>query len=163
MGRSLGVVLLLVAFVAGVVGVIRSQPLPARAVDIEGAVAVARDAAPFDVLVPAAVPDAWQPTNAQFEPGPPARWRLGWLTPDDYVAVVQHELPVAEVLPTLLDDPVAAAEPVVVDGEQWTRWEEGPSGNGDVALTREAPDVASVVVFGSADYSVVEDVAASLG
>ncbi len=157
MVRSLGLVLIVVALVAGFVGLVRQPPEEVvRTIDYQPALDAAREAAPFEVLAPVGLDEAWRATGVSYDPGPPAQWRLGFVSPTDtYAAVLQSELAPEEVLTDLLDEPDRDGQSTV-DGRPWERWVEGRASDPDVAITRTGEDAGSVVVFGSGDYEELE-------
>lgn len=117
---------------------------PARAIDYTTELALARDAAPFDVLAPSPVPSGWRATSAEWDGvGPDVSWHLGLLTSTgEYVGLEQGNAPG----PDFIDGHTPAtevAEPVRIAGETWQVL---VSGDGEEhALVREATGVTTMV------------------
>lgn len=162
---SLGLVLLLVALIAGFVGAVRGSPDPVRGVDYEAAAVAAAETAPFTVLVPVDLPGGWEATSARLEPGPVPVWRLGFVSPaEDYAGLTQSgdsaERARAEHLGEYEPDGSS-----VVDSRTWDRYVETDTADPDVALvsTLDEPDGEStVILIGSAGYSELEEFAGYL-
>jgi hypothetical protein len=156
--RSLVVVLLPVAFIAGVVLVQTPSEPTVRSVDLAPVLASAREAAPFEVLAPQPLPDGWRVTQVGYAPGDAdgsGTWRLNVITEDGtYVGLVQSTGELDRLVATELSgfEPDGESE---VDGQMWTRYSELGLGRADRALATDLGD-SVVVVFSSGDYSAVE-------
>ncbi len=159
---SLAAVGLLVAFLVAVT--YRDRPDPIRVVDPVPAGVQAKQAAPFDVVVPAGLPAEWKPTSAGYAPATrsaipnAASWQVGYVTPaGDYAALAQAEGDPAVAVRNLVEGARPAGEgagPFV----GWARWE---SDSGRQAYVLERPD-STVVVFGTASDEELAVLAAAL-
>lgn len=163
MVRSIVVVLIPVAFIAGLVGLIRPSSETIRDVDWEPALDAARSAAPFTVVGPEGLPDGWTATSADYAPGVSAAdgsWRLNLVTDDrEYVGIIQRpgeiDLVVSQELPEYEPDGVST-----VSGQSWERYAE-QGRDADRALVADRGD-SVVIVLGSGDYSALESFVDSL-
>jgi hypothetical protein len=124
MVRSMAVVLVAVAFVAGFVGLIRPNSPTIRDVDYAEPLERAREVAPFAVLAPSSLPDGWTVTRVAYEPGvsdAEASWRMSLVTADGaYIGLVQF---VGDA-DAIVDRELPGAEPdgtSIARGERWTR------------------------------------------
>jgi hypothetical protein len=163
MARSLGLVLVLVALVGGFAILASPRTPTVRDVDIEPALASARQAAPFAVLAPAEVPDGWTTTQVGYDGGGDvATWRLSFVTDTGaYVGVVQtNDGDLADVVAAELPGFSPDGQSVVA-GSTWDRWTEAGADAPDSAIVRDTGD-SVLVLLGSADYEGLEDVAARL-
>lgn len=164
MVRSMVVVLLPVAFIAGLVGLLRPSSETIRDVDWEPALDAAREAAPYEVLGPDDVPPTWTATRVSYEAGVAASdgvWRMNFVTGSGtYVGLVQRQGEVDAVVRLELPD----AEPdgtSSLDGQTWDRYVEEAGDDPDRALVDDRGD-AVVIVLGSGGYSELEEFASSL-
>lgn len=95
MARSMGLVLVVVAFVVVLVNGGRPEPDPVRAVDFSAAArAAAAKIPPFVVARPDAAPAGWRATSARLRDGAGGvvTWELGFVTggePERYVGLQQ--------------------------------------------------------------------------
>ncbi len=165
MARSMLVVLIPVAFVAGLVGLIRPSAPDVRDVDWEPALESARQVADFAVLGPAQVPEGWTVTRVALEPGPlgesPA-WRMSLVTDrDEYVGLVQRAGDLTAVVRAELPEFVPEGTSLVA-GQSWQQYTEEASNDPDQALVLEAADSVVVVLTSADDYSLAESFAESL-
>lgn len=164
MARSMLVVLIPVAFVAGLVGLLRPSSETVRDVDWQPALESARVAADYDLVGPDEVPDGWTATRVAYETGTSAGdgvWRMNFVTADGtYVGLVQRagevERVVLQELPGM--EPDGTSE---VDGLGWDRYLEQDFDDPDRALVQGRDD-SVVVVLGSGDYSELEEFASWL-
>lgn len=165
MARSILVVLIPVAFVAGLVGLIRPSSPDVRDVEWEPALESAREAAGFQVLGPSEVPDAWTVTRVVLEPGPLTEsgvWRMSLVTDsDEYVGLVQRAGDITGVVRAELPEFVPEGTSLVA-GEPWQQYVEEASDDPDHALVLERADSVVVVLTSADDYSLAESFAASL-
>jgi len=164
MVRSMAVVLIPVAFVAGLVGLLRPSSEAVRDVEWAPALESAREAASYDLVGPQSVPEGWTATRVAYEAGASTEdrvWRMSFVTDEgaylglvqragDAEAIVRRELPDFEV------DGVWRQ-----GGQEWTRLVEAGARDPDVALVVERDD-SVVILIGSGDYSDLEAFSASL-
>ena len=164
MARSMIVVLIPVAFVAGLVGLIRPSSETVRDVEWELALESARDAAAYDLVGPRSVPEGWSATRVTYESGTSSDdgvWRMNFVTDDrGYVGLVQREGDAEQVVRRELPDfePDGSS---TVSGETWDRYVETGVGDPDVALVQQRPD-SVVVILGSDGYGELESFASWL-
>lgn len=161
---SLGLVLVVVAVLAGFVAVVRGNPDPVREVDFEAAAAALPDDAPFQPVAPAGLPAGWRATEAALEPGAVTTWSLSFVTPqDEFVGLTQSdELPERAVATELAGyDPDGTA---TVNATTWDRYVETESADPDVAMVGESTDggPSTVILIGSAGYDELEEFAGYL-
>lgn len=165
MARSMLVVLIPVAFVAGLVGLIRPSTPDVRDVEWQPALESARDVAGFEVRGPAEIPDGWTVTRVAFEPGPLAEsgvWRMSLVTDSgEYVGLAQRAGDVGGVVRAELEEFVPE-ETSLVAGETWQQYVEESADDPDHALVLETADSVVVVLTSADDYSLAESFAASL-
>jgi hypothetical protein len=158
---SFVVVLLPVAFVAGMVAWLRPSTFPEREVPLQPAAQAAAASADFRVLAPRLPEEGYRVTGAQLREGPPPRWRVNVVTPaGGYAGLVQSSAPVRALVVDVLPD-AAPAGSSDVHGVTWERWAERGD-RPDVALTREDPDLGGVVVISSEGFAEAEAFAARL-
>jgi len=158
--RSMVLLLALVAVIVAYQRFYTDEDVEFRApVDVESALTQARDAAPYDVVGPAALPAGWQATSVRYTPAPDARWHVGYLTPSqEYAGLEQSDGSVAE----LLEEVAPGAEPigaVDVTGETWRTLVDEE--RGDTTLVRSTAD-SVIAVTGSASQDELEQLAGSL-
>lgn len=164
MVRSMLVVLIPVALIAGFVGLVRPSTAEVREVDWEATLETARESAEFAVLGPDDLPEGWTATRVAYERGASAAgdaWRLNVVTGDgEYVGLVQRpgdlDRVVGAELPGYTSDGTS-----LVDAETWERYvaSDEPA---DHALVRQVGDTVVVVLTSARDYSVAESFASSL-
>ena len=108
MARSMLVVLIPVAFVAGLVGLIRPSTPDVRDVAWEPALESAREAAGFEVLGPTEVPGGGTVTRVALEPAPLTEsdvWRMSLVTDSgEYVGLAQRAGDVTEIVRAHIED-----------------------------------------------------------
>jgi len=142
---------------------------PVAVVDVAPVLAVAREQAPYEVLVPQNLPAEWRPTKVAWERlgqpalnGEPAArngWRLGYLDPQDtYVALEQGDRRLEDMLASATRRGTPDGESVV-GGSTWER-RVSPDGR-TRSLVLAAPRVTTVVA-GDTDYAELEAFAATL-
>ena len=140
----------------------RDPANPAPPVDYLAPLAVARAAAPFDVLAPAEVPTGWQATSARWVgEGSRKSWHLGFLTAPtngDYVGLDQSTAAPQDVVAatTSADQPNGS---VRVGGVAWSALVSS-EGNESALVLRG--DKVTTVVSGTASESVLQVYAESL-
>jgi hypothetical protein len=163
MARSLGLVLVLVALIGGFAILSSPREPTVRDVDVAPVLTSARQSAPFEVLAPAGLPAGWTTSQVSFDGGGDvATLRLNYVTDaGGYVGLVQtNDGDVADVVAAEVPDATADGQSVVV-GQTWPRWRETGGDAPDRALVRDVGD-SVVVLFGSAGYSELDEVAARL-
>jgi len=165
MVRSLAVVLGVVGVVALIT--IRGSSEPVREVLYEAELIGARSAAPYEVLAPEGLDD-YRATSVRFrEDAGVTVWHLGFLTPDEeYAGLDQVDAPSPDYLRDFVADLTEDAvegDPVVIDGEQWQRYDDGGSSDDEHVrgLLRTDGNV-STLVSGTADWVELEEFAAAL-
>lgn len=164
MVRSMVIVLIPVAFIAGLVGLLRPSSETIRDVEWQPALESARATADYRVLGPDSVPDGWTATRVTYEPGTSpseGAWRMNFVTAQrSYVGLVQRvgdvDAVVGEELPDMQPEGTSA-----VAGETWQRYVEQGVRQPDRAVVADRGD-SVVVVLGSGDYPELEAFAASL-
>ena len=112
------------------------------------------------VLYPAAQPEGWTATSADYRPGSRPLWDIGFLTADDeFVGLHEEDASVEDLIDELVDEDAVEGDPMELsDGTQWRSFTDA---GGDYALAREEQG-ESIVVFGTADPQVVDDFALTL-
>jgi hypothetical protein len=164
MARSMLVVLIPVAFVAGLVGLLRPSSETIRDVDWQPALESARAAADYDLVGPDEVPDGWTATRVAYETGTSAVdgvWRMNFVTDGGtYVGLVQRageaERVALRELPGMEPDGTSS-----VDALEWDRYVEQDDDDPDRALVQGRDD-SVIVVLGSGDYVELEEFASWL-
>lgn len=171
MVRSLGLVL--AAVVVLLLITFRPQGRQLQVVDYRAALAQARTGSAFPLVAPVGLPAGWRATSAYFDS--PARpggatgaavagvtsWHVGFVTPADrYAAFEQTNGIAVSTLRDVLGDPTDTGGTSRVGGATWQRWTNGPGDRR--ALVRTDGAGVTVVVDGSADWSVLEQLAGSL-
>lgn len=122
------------------------------AVDYAAIAATAQDAAGFELVVPADLPDGWRATSARWHPDE-QRWHLGLLTAEDqYVGLEQLPAGVSEARTAYAPDATEAGS-VTVGGRTWMRLVDEDTGA--VTLLREWRS-STVLVNGSAPEPALE-------
>ena len=155
-------VLLLLVPVTAFVGYqtwVREEPDPAPPVDYVTAAEAAREAAPFEVLAPAELPEGWRATSVRYQSGAQAHWHLGVLTAEDeYVGLEQILGDVDDAVQTFAPgtSPVGSA---TIDGRRW-EVRTDPE-RGETTLVRQDGEV-STVVTGTVSEPVLVDYIGSL-
>lgn len=159
-GDALRTTLVLVAIIAVLAGASRllsSQPQdPVPPVDYEPALAAARDAAPYDVLAPAELPEGWRANSTSYLSGG-AVWHLGILTDEDrYIGIEQSPEPLEALVEEFAED-AGPQGSVEVAGETWAllRTEDRTT-----LVRRHAG--ATTLVTGTASQETIEDFVAGL-
>lgn len=164
MVRSMVVVLIPVAFVAGLVGLLRPSSETVRDVEWEQALESAREAAEYDLVGPESLPDGWTATRVAYETGTSAAdgvWRMSFVSEQGtYVGLVQRVADADLLLRRELPD-VEADGSSNVEGTQWQRFVEADVSDPDRALVQNRGD-SVVIVLGSGDYSELEEFASWL-
>ena len=165
MVRSMLVVLIPVALIAGFVALVRPSTAEVREVDWEATLETARDSAEFAVLGPDELPEGWTATRVAYETGASAgddTWRLNVVTDDgQYVGLVQRPGDLDRVVRAELPDFTADGTSLVAS-ETWQRYLDAADEPGDHALVRDVGDTVVVVLTSAPDYSLAESFAASL-
>lgn len=164
MARSMIVVLIPVAFVAGLVGLLRPSSETIRDVEWQPALEQARAAAEFDLVGPDEVPEGWTATRVAYETGTSSSdgvWRMNFVTADGtYVGLVQRAGDAERVIRTELPD-VEPDGTSSVAGESWDRYVEQDADDPDRALVSVRGD-SVIVILGSGDYPELEEFASWL-
>lgn len=165
MVRSMLVVLIPVALVAGFVGLVRPSTAEVREVDWERTLEIARESADFAVLGPDDLPEGWTATRVAYEAGASAgddAWRLNAVTDDgEYVGLVQRPGELDRVVRVELPD-FTSDGTSLVDAETWQRYVEVADDPADHALVQQVDDTVVVVLTSATDYSLAESFASSL-
>lgn len=160
MVRSLAVVMVLVGIL--VVFNVAEQPDPVvRDIDYTGAVELARQQAPYDVLAPDPLPDGWRATSARTRPdGDGVTWHLGLVTArESYAGLEQSDTSDRRGFVDRFTSGATAAGTVDIGGRTWRRLEGGePERRGLVSTD----DGVVTVVAGGARWEELEQLAASL-
>jgi hypothetical protein len=133
---------------------------PARTVDYAGALAAAREQAPFPVVAPSPVPAGLRATSVSWDPiGARKVWHLGFLTAGgDYIGLYEGTGPV-DAFVEAASPATRPGQPVTVAGEVWGSLS-GPDGD-ETALVRTFHGVTTVVT-GTADETELVAFAAAL-
>jgi len=159
MALSLGILLVPIALLLVFYRVVLGGDSPVS-VDPAEAIAEARSARAFPVLVPAGLGDDWHVSSASFrraEPG--ATLRLGYVAPDDEsVLLVQSSVAPQTLLPAELGDKTEPVGSFRAENGAWRQYRTRP---GESALVLAGPD-RTVVVVGTAGREHLEKLAASL-
>ena len=124
-------------------------------VDYLEAVGFAQDA-DLTVVYPPTVPEGWQATSVESQPG--TQWGIGFLTPDGFAGVHQSEGSSTSLLETYIDEEPVEGDPVTIAGSEWDTWTDD---GGDIAYLGEV-DGQQVLVYGSASPAALQSLAASL-
>jgi hypothetical protein len=159
MVRSMGIVLAVV-FVVVLVSW-RALPEAVKEVDVTPVLTQASAQAQFSVKSPAALPEAWRPTSARWEPtqgsaGEPVL-HIGYVTPAEQYAQVTQSVATG---PVYLAEQTAQGVPegeVVIDDVTWQQYR----GRSRTSLVRSG-DGVTTVVSGSAGLDELGILAASL-
>jgi hypothetical protein len=159
MVRSLLVVLVLVFAVVA----LTVRPHPGAVVhrfDYSGVLEQARTQAPYDVLAPIGLADAWRTTSARTgRDGQAVTWHLGLVTPrDDYAAVEQSDGNPAGFVDTVAAGGQAGGT-VRIGGLTWRRIDGGDPEPRALVLDGQA---VTTVVAGSASWAELVALARSL-
>ena len=165
MVRSMAVVLIPVALIAGFVGLVRPSAPEVRDVEWVPALESARAAAEYDLVGPASVPEGWTASQVTYETGASLSdpvWRLSFVTEgDEYVGLVQRtgdvEAVVRRELPGFEPDGRS-----LVEGQSWQRYRQVDVDEPDHALVSDRPDSVVIVLTSDDGYSLVEEFAGSL-
>lgn len=159
MARSLGLVLLVVAAI--VLLTQRQWGDATPEVDVDTALSSARRAAPYDVLAPQGLGEAWEPRSVRYRT--PAdgstTWHLGYTTPTEEYAGLEQSDGDADAF--VADRSLGGERRgrVEVAGETWTRYVAGDPERRTLARTEAG---VTTVVAGSAPWPELERLAASL-
>ena len=135
---------------------------PVQTIELDVAVAQARQAAPFDPLVPEGLSQDWKPVNALTRgTGEDAVWRVGWVSPDEeQAALLQAERGEAG---TLVRQEIGAEATedgsADVAGRAWARWS-GEEDRRSLSVTLDDGSVA--VVSGTVDAEELVELARAL-
>lgn len=114
------------------------------------------------VVAPPETPEGWTTTAMEFTPGPSPRFSLSMLTDEErYVGVVQSRSGLERLVETYVDEEAEPGATVEIAGDLGGTWQSWTDEGGDYALTREH-EGTNVLVVGSADEDVVQELAASL-
>jgi Protein of unknown function (DUF4245) len=160
MVRSLAVVMVLVGVI--VVFNVAEQPDPVvRDIDYAGAVAQAREQAPFEVLAPDPLPEGWRATSARTRPdGTGVTWHLGLVTDrENYAGVEQSDGADRRGFVDRFASGAERAGTVEVGDRTWRRLDGGEPETRALVSTR---DGVVTVVAGGARWEELEELAGSL-
>jgi hypothetical protein len=118
------------------------------------------------VVYPAQLPAGWYATQVTVSSGKPTDVELSFLTAaGEYVGFVESPEPMAELLTTYVDPHPRPGPRVTVAGSLVSRWQTWTDDGGDTALaSRRGHGTAaeSLLVFGSASRSLLEQLASAL-
>lgn len=156
MARSLAVVLGIVAII--LIITLRPQPEAVRVIDPAPVLAQAQAAGAGAIVYPSGLSAQWRPTSARWEvtdsSRPDPALHVGFVTPDDaYVQLGESATANAD----FIVEQTSKGRPVGVDG-QWQLYDNG-SGTKSLVQVR---DGVTIVVSGTADWSVLADLAGRL-
>ena len=159
----IGAMLVSLALIAGFVlfrAVNRdNQAVQPEPVDWIGSVRYIQDSG-ASVYYPTTQPEGWIATSADYRPGTRPLWSIGFLTPaGDFVGLHEEDRSVEDLIGELVDEHAAEGDPVRLPAG--TEWRSFTDAGGDFALAREQDD-ETIVVFGTAEPQVIEDLAGSL-
>ena len=126
-----------------------------QTVDYLEAVGFAQEA-DLTVVYPPTVPEGWQATSVESQPG--RQWGIGFLTPDGFAGVHQSEAGSSDLLETYVDEDPIEGDPVTIAGSEWETWTDD---GGDVAYLGDV-EGQQVLVYGSAPPAALQSLAASL-
>ena len=156
---SLLVLLIPIAIVVGLQKFLFDGDKPI-AVDPAAAVADARAAAAFPVLVPTGLPEDWTVTSARFQrPAGGATLRLGYVDPDGKpLLLVQSSVPSAQLIPAELGETAKAGPQVTVGPTAYQRYD---SARGEPALVRTETG-KTVIAVGTTEEKTLRELVASL-
>ena len=156
MVRSLALVLGVVAVVLLIT--LRPQPDPVKVVDPTPVLVQARIEAPYPVLYPQGLDSAWRPTSARWqvteESTPMPAWHVGFVTPDDAYAQIGQS---ATTDVAYVVSQTSNGRPSGTAGE----WQQYDNGAGTRSLVAVRGGV-TIVVSGTAEWTVLEDLASRL-
>jgi hypothetical protein len=110
----------------------------------------------WTVAYPPTVPGGWKATSLESQPG--RVWGIGFLTPDGFAGVHQSEESSSTLLETYVDEDTTELDPLEIGGEPWEVYE---ADDGDRGYLGEV-DGLPVLVYGSAQPAVLQDLAGSL-
>ncbi len=137
---------------------------PVEAIEVAPTLAQARDEAPYPVLAPVNLPEAWVPTRVAWEPegyeGAPPRqhWQVGYLSPEQiYFAVNQSPDPDL-LIPAQTRDGVPDGSSTVAG----VAWERRVSADGRTRSLVRATRPVTTVIVADADYAALEAFAGTL-
>ena len=140
-----------------------------RPLDWTPVLAQARDQAPYPVLAPRAVPEAWRATQVTWvpqgrpylngEPSPRNLWELGFLDAGaTYVELVQGDLEARE----LVEDKTRDGLPDGTSDVGGTAWERRTTDDERTRSLVRSTDAVTAIVVGDLPYAALEDFAATL-
>ena len=111
------------------------------------------------VFYPATEPAGWTATSADYEPGTPSLWAIGFLTSEgEFVGLHEEAASTRELVEELVDDEATEGDPVQLAGRSWRTFSDS---GGDFALVAEL-EGQTLIAYGSAGPEVIRDFAASL-
>jgi hypothetical protein len=156
---SIAVLLVPILLIGGLLKACGSQD--ATVVDPTPAIADARNAKLFDVLVPGGLGDGWRVVSASFSrTGTAGTLRLGYLTPDGGgVQIVESNAATTDLFPQELGDQIKPQGEVPIGGRSWTS---SIVRDNERALVDTA-GARTVIVVGQADLDALTTLAGSLG
>ncbi|MDQ4052511.1 MAG: DUF4245 domain-containing protein [Actinomycetota bacterium] len=132
-----------------------------EAVDYLEKVEQAQDAG-LEPAYPPTLPEGWQATGAEVTPGQLPGFGLSLLTDDEkYVGVRQEADSVDDLLEEYVGEATDEGGPFAVTGSVATTWATYSDTGGDLAYAAEVGET-TVLVYGSADRSDIEQVVGSL-
>ena len=118
-------------------------------VDYREQAGLAQDAG-LDVVYPRDLPEGWQATNVQADPGERPVWAVSLLTDQQrYIGIRQEDDQLDDLLTTYVDEDVQARPDVRVQGSVAKTWQVFADDGGDLAYAAQLGDQV-VMVYGSA-------------
>lgn len=155
--RTTLVLLAIIAVLAGAGRLLSSQPPdPVPPVDYGPALTTARDAAPYDVLAPAELPEGWQANGVRYLSGS-AAWHLGILTDEEKYIGIEQSPESTEALVEQFAEEAEPAGSLEVGGQTWDLLREEDR----TTLVRRGEGVTTLVT-GDAPQATIEQLVAGL-
>jgi Protein of unknown function (DUF4245) len=140
------------------------NPEAVREVDYAPELAAARQSAPFEVLAPEGLSEAWRSTSVRWRPGEDgtATWHVGFVTPqDEYAAIGQSNRDVDEYV-RLQSNRGFADGAVTIDGIGYQRLYREDKDQRSLVRLEGGPDGPVLVITGTASWEELTVLARSL-
>jgi hypothetical protein len=133
-----------------------------EAIDYLPQVADIQQGAPFRIAYPPELPEDWRVTEIDFDDEVGLTWSVDLLTDDgDYVAIRQAETSIRPLIDEYVDEGAFGGDDLMLEGSLADTWESWQDAQGDHAVVADLGKT-SLLVFGTADESELEEFAASL-